>query len=253
MTVFNHNQYYCNERNGMQLRSGTTINCLKTSNLYANFMLIAENDHYMYANYSKTCADAYCITEFLNMHREHIKTDPGLVEFYYMTKHAIDTVMSMIESKMTEEGIYMCGCDNPELVKEEDDERQAYMENGPGEFLTLMTPEYHLDFNADRTVEDMEISEEEGEIKYDWDTEVAKATTTNGNGYETVCWIPHDTTHAEFEDAMNRRHYSWRHNLQDVYDELRAHRRYFAGPHASEQDTVFKKMQTSILLTSLGV
>jgi hypothetical protein len=251
MTTYNHTQYYCNDSNGMKLRSGTTINCLKTTNLYANFMLMAEKEHFVYYNYSSVCADAYCLAEFLNLHRRRIKKEPGLVEFYYTTRNAIQDIMTILDFKIRS-GIVMCGCDNPELLKKEDEERQAFMENGPGEFITIVTPEYHYDIR--------EYSEDElcsWSVENDWKPvrsfdDDADRHKVNG-GYETVCWIPHDTTHEEFECAMNKKHYSWRHNLQDVYDELRAHQLYFAEPHATEQDTIFKNMQTSILLSAYGV
>ena len=203
------------------------------------------------------CADAYSLSEFLDIHRRTLKTETHLLPFYRETRSVLQDgiIMAMIESRLNK-GDVMCGCNDPERLAKENEERRAFLENGPGEFITIVTPEYHYDVR--------DYSEDglcSWSVENDWipivnkndDDEKRMEDSKVDNGYETLCWIPHDTTHSEFEDEMNERHDSWRHNLQYIYDRLADHRRYFSEPHKTEQDSIFKNMHTSIILSASGL
>lgn len=85
-----YKQYYCNEDQGMRLRSGTVINCFKTSALWIDYQ---EATSYTTYNYSRNgnmttqnlhCTSLHAIITVLEKHINSITENPKLLNFYKM-------------------------------------------------------------------------------------------------------------------------------------------------------------------------
>lgn len=84
-----YKQYYCNQDQGMRLRSGTVINCLSSSTFYSDYM---EAISYSTRNYTRDgdyvqtlyCLSLQAVLSVLEKHKESIANNPSLIKFYKM-------------------------------------------------------------------------------------------------------------------------------------------------------------------------
>lgn len=84
-----YKQYYCNEDQGMRLRSGTVINCLKTSTFYRDYreaISYSTREYHRDRDYTENlyCLSLQAVLSVLEKHAESISNNPYLLNFYKM-------------------------------------------------------------------------------------------------------------------------------------------------------------------------
>lgn len=107
--------FYCDEADGMRLRSGTTINHIKKTSLFEDLKALYykeavspfyEEDIKDFAfNYCNDCFSIINLIRFLEKNHESLRTDAYLVNHY---KEQLNNLNSLIE--MIEKGNMKCKC-----------------------------------------------------------------------------------------------------------------------------------------------
>lgn len=87
--TMSYKQYYCNESQGMRLRSGTVINCLASSTFYRDFMEAISYSTREYRRDGDYTQKLYCLSlqavlSVLEKHAESIANNPSLLKFHKM-------------------------------------------------------------------------------------------------------------------------------------------------------------------------
>lgn len=93
-------QYYCNQCEGMKLRSGTYINCCTSSDLWNDWFKIMETNKYgiyPHGNMNVTCLTVHGIMSFLEKHKDTITEDPTFYKFYKTTLLKLDDFQRQME------------------------------------------------------------------------------------------------------------------------------------------------------------
>lgn len=107
-----YKQYYCNEDQGMRLRSGTVINCFKVSTLWRDY---EEATSYSTYNYSRDgnmstqtlyCTSLHAILSVLEKHIHSITENPKLLKFYKM----VPVKLAQLAEQMKNRTDVVCNC-----------------------------------------------------------------------------------------------------------------------------------------------
>lgn len=85
-----YKQYYCNESQGMRLRSGTVINCLSSSTFYRDFMeaiSYSTREYHRDGDYTQKlyCLSLQSVLSVLEKHADSIANNPSLTIFNKMS------------------------------------------------------------------------------------------------------------------------------------------------------------------------
>jgi hypothetical protein len=197
------NEYYSPASQGMQLRSGKTINCIETTPFALDSVAFFDKTHPLYVNGNydnQSCADAIVYLEYHSKHIPFIHkmmwttVNDDINKLYYILKSELYRIIDDLEFSLDNNEYHLldgyCGCNDISQLNKDFEESDNCIKNGPGYLC-----EYEV---------------------------------YNGNGQWRIAkqWVPYDMQEMNlcksvFEAGMKADHIKWRHNIPKLLISLK--------------------------------